>query len=169
MGESTAGNGQILASTELTPVTVAEPYLGMKIEMAAVEQGKDGVVICKLTHATPFEGKATVKLLGLPAKVTTTEIEIDKSTEEINFPISIAADSPKGQHKNLFCYLNIPESNTLIPHNVGHGGVLRIDPPPKKPAPAAPKKEAPKTVAKVVKKEKPLSRLEKLRLEAKNK
>ena len=90
--------------------------------MAAVEQGKDGGVICKLTHATPFEGKATVKLLGLPAKVTTTEIEIDKSTEEINFPISIAADSPKGQHKNLFCYLNIPESNTLIPHNVGHGG-----------------------------------------------
>ena len=79
MGESTASNGQILASTELTPVTVAEPYLGMKIEMAAVEQGKDGVVICKLTHATPFEGKATVKLLGLPAKVTTTEIEIDKS------------------------------------------------------------------------------------------
>ena len=53
MGESTAGNGQILASTELTPVTVAQPYLGMKIEMAAVEQGKDGVVICKLTHATP--------------------------------------------------------------------------------------------------------------------
>ena len=169
MGESSAGNGQILASTELTPVTVAEPYLGMKIEMAAVEQGQDGLVICKLTHATPFEGKATVKLLGLPAKVTTSEIEIDKTTEEINFPITIAKDSPKGQHKNLFCYLNIPEANTLIPHNVGHGGVLRIDPPPKKPAPATPKKEKPKTIAKVVKKEKPLSRLEKLRLEAKKK
>ena len=55
MEESNAGNGQILASTELTPVTVAEPYLGMKIEMAAVEQGQDGLVICKLTHATPFE------------------------------------------------------------------------------------------------------------------
>jgi hypothetical protein len=54
---------------------------------------------------------------------------------------------------------------------VGHGGVLRIDPPPKKPAPkpAPVKKEEPKAVAKAPPKPKPLSRLEKLRLEAKNK
>lgn len=169
MGESDAGKGQILASSNLTPVTVAEPYLGMKIEMAAVEQGQDGSVICKLTHATPFEGKATIKLLGLPAKVTAPEMEIDKGMTEISFPIKIAADSPKGQHKNLFCHLNIPQSETLIPHNVGHGGVLRIDAPPKKPAPKPVKKEAPKVVAKVKPKAKPLSRLEKLRLEAKNK
>ncbi|MEC8906732.1 MAG: hypothetical protein VX407_06265 [Verrucomicrobiota bacterium] len=88
---------------------------------------------------------------------------------EISFPIKIAADSPKGQHKNLFCHLNIPQSETLIPHNVGHGGVLRIDAPPKKPAPKPVEKEAPKVVAKVKPKAKPLSRLEKLRLEAKNK
>ena len=169
MGESDAGKGQILASSNLTPVTVAEPYLGMKIEMAAVEQGQDGSVICKLTHATPFEGKATIKLLGLPAKVTAPEMEIDKGMTEISFPIKIAADSPKGQHKNLFCHLNIPQSETLIPHNVGHGGVLRIDAPPKKPAPKPVEKEAPKVVAKVKPKAKPLSRLEKLRLEAKNK
>tara|TARA_B110000116_G_scaffold259686_1_gene262036 strand:- start:1469 stop:2110 length:642 start_codon:yes stop_codon:yes gene_type:complete len=171
MGESDAGKGQILASSNLTPVTVAEPYLGIKIEMAAVEQGQDGSVICKLTHATPFEGKAKIKLLGLPAKVTAPEMEIDKGTTEFSFPIKIASDSPKGQHKNLFCHLSIPQSATLIPHNVGHGGVLRIDPPPKKPAPkpAPVKKEAPNVVAKAPPKPKPLSRLEKLRLEAKNK
>ncbi|MEE2808995.1 MAG: PPC domain-containing protein [Verrucomicrobiota bacterium] len=171
MGESDAGKGQILASSNLTPVTVAEPYLGMKIEMAAVEQGQDGSVICKLTHTTPFEGKAKIKLLGLPAKVTAPEMEIDKGTTELSFPIKIATDSPKGQHKNLFCHLSIPQSETLIPHNVGHGGVLRIDPPPKKPAPkpAPVEKEAPKVVAKAPPKPKPLSRLEKLRLEAKKK
>jgi hypothetical protein len=173
MGESDAGKGQILASSALVPITIAEPYLGMKIEMAAVEQGKSGAVVCKLTQSTPFEGKAKVKLLGLPAKVSSPEIEIDKTTTEISFPVSIAPDSPKGQHKNLFCHLTIPVAGTSIPHNVGHGGVLRIDPPPKKPAPkAAPKpeqKEKPATVAKIEPPKKPLSRLEKLRLEAKNK
>ncbi|MFP6872226.1 MAG: PPC domain-containing protein [Verrucomicrobiales bacterium] len=173
MGESDAGKGQILASSALVPITIAEPYLGMKIEMAAVEQGKAGAVICKLTQSTPFEGKAKVKLLGLPAKVSAPEIEIDKTTTEISFPVTIAPDSPKGQHKNLFCHLTIPAADTSIPHNVGHGGVLRIDPPPKKPAPkAAPKpekEEKPATVAKAEPPKKPLSRLEKLRLEAKNK
>ncbi len=173
MGESDAGKGQILASSSLIPITVAEPYLGMKIEMAAVEQGKDGQVVCKLTQSTPFEGKAKVKLLGLPAKVNAPEIEIDKTTTEISFPVTIATDSPKGQHKNLFCHLTIPAADTIIPHNVGHGGVLRIDPPPKKPAPkptpAPEKKTPPATVAKAPPVKKPLSRLEKLRLEAKNK
>lgn len=173
MAEADAGNGQILASSELIPLTVAEPYLGIKIEMAAVEQGKEGQVLCKLTQATPFEGKAKVKLLGLPAKVVAPEIEIDKTTTEISFPVTIAPDSPKGQHKNLFCHLTIPAANTFIPHNVGHGGVLRIDPPPKKPAPkptpAPEKKTEPATVAKAPPTKKPLSRLEKLRLEAKNK
>ena len=173
MGESNAGKGQMLASSALIPLTVAEPYLGMKIEMAAVEQGKGGQVVCKLTQATPFEGKAKVKLLGLPAKVSAPEIEIDKTTTEISFPVTIAPDSPKGQHKNLFCHLTIPAADTIIPHNVGHGGVLRIDPPPKKPAPKpapAPEKKTPAvTVAKAPPTKKPLSRLEKLRLEAKSK
>jgi hypothetical protein len=173
MAESDAGKGQILASSALIPLTVAEPYLGMKIEMAAVEQGKEGQVLCKLTQATPFEGKAKVKLLGLPAKVVAPEIEIDKTTTEISFPVTIAPDSPKGQHKNLFCHLTVPAANTIIPHNVGHGGVLRIDPPPKKPAPKptpTPEKKKPApTVAKATPAKKPLSRLEKLRLEAKSK
>ena len=173
MGESDAGKGQILASSPLVPLTISEPYLGMKIQMAAVEQGKAGQVVCKLTQSTPFEGKAKVKLLGLPAKVSAPEIEIDKTTTEISFPVSIAPDSPKGQHKNLFCHLTIPAAGTTIPHNVGHGGVLRVDPPPKKatpkPSPKPETKTAPPAVAKAAPPKKPLSRLEKLRLDAKNK
>ena len=114
MGESDAGKGQVLASSDLTPLTVAEPYVGMKIEMAAVEQGKPGVVLCKLDHHKTFEGKAKVKLLGLPAKVTAPELEIDKTTSELNFQLTTAADSPKGQHKNLFCHLTIPEATYNI-------------------------------------------------------
>ncbi|MGI9242918.1 MAG: PPC domain-containing protein, partial [Verrucomicrobiales bacterium] len=167
MAESNAGQGQILAATALTPITVAPPYVSTKIEMAAVEQGKPGVVLCTMENLKPFEGKAKVQLYGLPAKTTTVEQEITSDTKEIRFPITTASDSPKGQHKNLFCHIEIPESGTSIPHNTGHGGVLRIDPPPPAPKQAPePKKETPKVADAKPAKAKPLSRLEKLRQEA---
>jgi len=167
MAESDAGQGQILAATALTPITVAPPYVSTKIEMAAVEQGKPGVVLCTLENLKPFEGSAKVQLYGLPAKTTTVEQEITKETTEIRFPITTADDSPKGQHKNLFCHIEIPEAGTTIPHNTGHGGVLRIDPPP--PAPKKtpePKQETPQVAEAKPAEAKPLSRLEKLRQEA---
>lgn len=169
MAESDAGQGQILAATALTPITVAPPYVGTKINMAAVEQGKPGEVICNLENLKPFEGTAKIQLVGLPAKTTTVEQEITKDTQEVRFPINTEGDSPKGQHKNLFCHIEIPEAGTTIPHNTGHGGVLRIDPPP--PAPKEtpePAKEEPKAEVAEAKEApaKPLSRLEKLRQEA---
>lgn len=168
IGEGDAGQGTVLASSGLIPVTVAAPYLGMKIEMAAIEQGKSGPVLCKLEWTKPFEGKARATLQGLPGKAEAPALEITKDQTEISFPVTTAPDTPAGQHKQLFCYLEIPEAGAVIPHNVGHGGVLRVDTPPPAPAepvvaeaatPAAP--AAPEAPA-----EKQLSRLEKLRLEA---
>ncbi len=170
MGESDAGQGQIIASTALTPLTIATPYVGTKIELAAVEQGKEGAVVCKLEQLKPFEGPAKIRLVGLPAKVEAPEKEFTKDMTEIAFPITTAVDTPNGQHKTLFCYIEIPESGQVIPHNAGQGGVLRVDPPPPPrkdapPAPPEPKKEEPKVAEAAP--PKPLSRLEKLRLEAK--
>ncbi len=165
MAESDAGSGQILTSSALVPVTVAEPYLGLKLEMAAAEQGKPGVMIGTLEHFKPFEGSAKIRLHGLPGKVVAEELEITKDTAELRFPFTTAPDSPAGQHKNVFAHIAIPESGTAIPHNIGHGGVLRLDPPP--PAPKEPAE--PKPAAEVAENQpaaKPLSRLEKLRQEA---
>ena len=163
MAESDAGQGQILAATALTPINVTAPYTSAKLNMAAIEQGKAGEMICTIENLKPFKGKAKIQLYGLPAKTTTTELEFTEDTKELRFPITTTADSPKGQHKNLFCHIQIPEASTTIPHNTGHGGVLRIDPPP-----PAPKKKAPTKVAKAKPAAtKPLSRLEELRQEKK--
>ena len=61
--------------------------------------------------------------------------------------------------------MRVPFSGYLVAHSVGQGGQIRLDNPPPKPkvASAAPKPSAPKPV---VKKDKPLSRLEQLRLAA---
>ncbi|MFK7850265.1 MAG: PPC domain-containing protein [Akkermansiaceae bacterium] len=168
MAESDAGQGQILAASALTPITVAPPYISTKLAMTAIEQGKPGEIICTVENLKPFKGKAKIQLYGLPAKTTTTEQEITKDTKEIRFPITTAPDSPKGQHKNLFCHIEVPEAGTTIPHNTGHGGVLRIDPPPPVAKDPAPKKVDPKVAAAPKPAAaKPLSRLEQLRQEKK--
>ena len=83
------------------------------------------------------------------------------------FNVTTNPKTPVGQHGTLFCQLTVMQDGQPVIHNLGRGGVLRIDPPP-----LAKKGEAPK--AAVAQKPqaptaKPLSRLEKLRLEAQQK
>jgi hypothetical protein len=166
-GESDAGQGLITASSPLQDLTVAPPYLTMKIEMGAVEQGKSGELLCKLEHAKAFVGKAKLTLFGLPAKAVTTEKEIAAGETEVRFPVTAAPDTPAGKHQNLFVNCVLLENGVPVPHIIGQGGVIRVDPPPPAPPPAkmeqpvaqaapAPAPAAPAAA-------KPLSRLEQLR------
>ncbi len=168
LGEADTPSGRVLVSTGLTTLTVAPPFLELKIEMAAIEQGKPGSVLCTLTHHQAFEGKARAVLYGLPHLVTTQVCELTKDDTQLVFPIQSDPTSPAGKHQQLFCQLFVPQNGTEILHNLGHYGVLRIDPPPPPetlaaappppptPAPAAPDQPAPK----------PLTRLEQLRQQA---
>jgi hypothetical protein len=171
MAESDGPKGPVIASSALTNITIEPPFVGSKIELAAVEQGKGGTIICKLEQLKPFEGNATIRLVGLPAKTEVTQMNFTKADTELLFPVMTATDTPNGQHKNIFCYVEIPQAGQMIPHNIGHGGVFRVDPPPppKKDAPPKPKEEPKIVEAAPPAPPKPLSRLEKLRLEAKQK
>jgi hypothetical protein len=53
LGSAPGGNGTACASTALCPLTVAPPYIAMKIEMTAVEQGKEANVVGKLDTSSP--------------------------------------------------------------------------------------------------------------------
>ncbi len=165
LGETTLNGGTIFNAAPFAELTVAPPYLTMKMEMGAAEQGKPGEMFCTLEVAKSFTGPAKINLFGLPAKVSTIEKTFTAADKEIRFPITTAPDSPAGKHQNLFCQAIIMENGTPIPHTIGQGGVFRIDPPPPAPPPAA---AAPAEVAKVETpppppSAKPLSRLEQLR------
>jgi pre-peptidase len=169
-GEAESGRGQVFASTALTPLTVTPPFLNLKLDLAATEQGKPVQVVAHLEPVTPFEGKAVVKLHGLPPKCSAPDQEIAASDTSVVFEVATAADTPAGKHTSLFCEVDVVKEGETIVHYLGGGGTLRVDPPapPKPVAAAAPQKqEAPKPPAE--KKAKPLSRLEQLRLEAKQK
>jgi hypothetical protein len=163
LGVADAGKGPMWVSSQFATLEVAAPFVVANIERGAVEQGKETDLLVKFQHLTPFEGKAKVRLLGLPFKVTTSEQEITKETKELLFKLTTDKASPAGLHRNLFCQVLITKNGEPILANTGYSE-LRIDVPIVKTAPAKP----PPGGAKPPPKGPPpkrLSRLEKLRLE----
>ena len=162
LGEADTPQGPVLVSTTLVPLKIAEPYLGMTMDMAATEQGKPTTMICKVEYTGTFTGNATAELFGLPHGAKAPPVSFPHGQAEVHFPVEIAADATVGKHTALFCRVNVPENGQTILHQVGQGGTLRIDKPaadaPPPPPPVAQATPAPAPAA-----EKPLSRLEQLR------
>ena len=165
LGETAINGGTVFNAAPFTEITIAPPYLTMKMEMGATEQGKPGEIFCTIEVAKTFTGPAKINLFGLPAKVTTIEKEFTATDKEVRFPVTTQTDSPVGKHQNLFCQAVIMENGFPIPHTIGGGGVFRVDAPPPAAAvtaPAAPilaQAGAPAAPPAL----KPLSRLEQLR------
>ncbi len=174
IGSANVG-GAAWASSKLTPLTIADSFVKLEIQRASAEQGEETQVYCKLNLTTPFEGVAKARLLGIPPKVATTELEFNKDTKEISFLVKTEAASPVGKH-NLVCEIEIIANGESIVHRAGTCQ-LQIDKPlpvvaakptptPKPAAAPAAKPAAAPAVANKPK-PKPLSRLQKLRLAAK--
>lgn len=169
-GNATVGDGPVWVATPFATLNVAEPRFHVQAQSTSVELGQKTEVFCKVQSVAPFEGKAKVELLGLPHKVSSVIAEVAHGTEEFSFPLQVAADSPAGHHKGIFCRVTIVENGEPMVHATG-GTELRLD----KPLP--PPKPRPQEVAKPVEKPKPpppppapapkkqLTRLEKVRLE----
>ena len=85
--------------------------------------------------------------------------------KEVVFPVTTDPESPTGQHKSLFCSLEVTVNGETIQHTVTDLGTLRIDPPAKKELASAKPAEAPKPAPAPSAETKRLSRLEQLRLE----
>lgn len=162
-GEAVTDQGLVRVSSKFVDLKVAEPFVQLSLAMAATNPGKNTTVLATVEQLESFSGEARVILQALPHGVKSSEIKITEKSGEISFPLEVAADARKGKHSNLFCQVIITQNGHPIPHNVGHGGTLRIDPPPpapkKKPETEATPVKAPPTEAP----KKPLSRLEQLR------
>jgi hypothetical protein len=167
IGQAPVVNGPLWVSSQLATLEVAPPLLVFTMQRAAAEQGQNTAIPIKIQHATPFEGKAKVKLIGLPPKVEAPELEITKETTELEIPLTLDKASPVGQHRNLFCQVIVMQNGEPIVHSTGKSE-LRIDAPlPAKvavtPTPAKP--TTPTATQPTTAPPKRLSRLEQLRLE----
>ena len=168
---SASFGGTAWAASQMATLDVAEPYIGIALQRASVELGKETEIVAEIQILKELSAPAKVQLVGLPHKVTTPELEITKDTKELVFKVKTETDSPAGNHKNIFCKVVVTENAESITHARLGSTELRVDKPLPKPVAAPPKKEEPKVVAKKEAPkppaEKRLTRLEKLRLEAK--
>ena len=124
-------DGELFVSSQLAPLTVGEPFLTATMEKAACEAGKSTNIIVKLEQKIPFEGKATIRIVGLSDKVTVAEKEITKDDKEVIFPVKVDASCSTGSQRNLFCSVLVKKDGEIIPHNVAPGGSFRVVPPKK--------------------------------------
>lgn len=162
--------GNSFASSQMATLEVTEPYINLALQRSSVELGQETELVATVEILKDLAAPAKVQLVGLPHKVTAEPMEITKDTKELVFKVKTEAGSPAGNHKNIFCSVVVTENNETITHSRVGSTELRVDKPLPKPVAKAPKKATPKPVAKAAAKppaEKRLTRLEKLRLDAK--
>ncbi|MDG1897768.1 MAG: PPC domain-containing protein [Fuerstiella sp.] len=170
LGSANVG-GSAWVSSQMATLEVAEPYVGLAIQRASVELGQETEIVAEVSILKDLAAPAKVQLVGLPHKVTAPALEITKDTKELVFKVKTEADSPAGNHKNIFCQVVVTVNNEPITHARVGGTELRVDKPLPKPVAAPAKKPEPKPAAVAAAPKPPvvkrLTRLEKLRLEAK--
>ncbi len=128
VGHAQVDGGQVYVSAQLARIEIASPFLGGKIHKLKVNTGNPATLIVDLEPLKPFDGKAKIRLAGLPEKITAPEMEIDKDTRQISFPLTVDAKCAPGSAKNLFCAVTVMQNGQPIPHNIASGGILRITP-----------------------------------------
>jgi hypothetical protein len=127
-----AGQGEVWTSSRLVPLTVSKPFVGVHLDRASTVQGSPVAITCHFDQNTPFDGQATVRLMGLPEKVTAPDIQITSADTQAVFNVTTDPTATPGNHRDLFCEVTIIKNGVKIVANTGEGGSLRIDPAPRK-------------------------------------
>ena len=131
LGHAKVDDGQVYVSSPLCDLEVATPFLSGKIETVWINPGKSGKLTVSLQQAKPFDGKASLRLCGLPDKITAQSREITKDDSEAVFEVTVAAACAPSTIKNLFCAVEVTQGGQTIPHNIAQGGILRVTLPKK--------------------------------------
>jgi len=125
------GGGTVWVSSQLANLEIGPSVLAGKIETVSVSPGQSAKLICKLEPKEPFDGKATIKLMGLPDKVTASEVQITKDDKEAVFELTVDPNCGTGSHRALFCNLTFKKNAETVSQAFARDGILRIVPPKK--------------------------------------
>jgi len=141
LGHATVEGGQVYVSTQPAKLEVAAPFVTGKMETLWISPGKTGKLTVNLQQQKAFEGKAKIRLAGLPERVTALEKEISSGDQEVVFDVAVDEKCGTGSHKNLFCAVDVKQGEEIIPHVIATGGILRIVPAKKATTTVTAKKE----------------------------
>ena len=146
LGSSTVNGGTAYASTQLADIEVAPAFVSGKIIQTNTLVGTSVKLRCELEQKTPFEGKAEIKLVGLPSGVSAAPKFITKDDKMVIFDLNTATNATKGMHRSVFCSMSLTLNGQTVAQSLAAGGAIRLDVPrtlvaDAKPAAAAPAKK----------------------------
>jgi hypothetical protein len=123
------GAGRVRVSTEMVDITTAEPFVELASEPESVRRGERKRFTWTVRQKSPFEGNASVKLVGLPKGVSVVEPlpVITKDSKDVAFEIEASDEALMGAVKGLACEVIVQAAGQEI-HQRSGSGTLRIDP-----------------------------------------
>lgn len=162
---SVAGNE---IASEPVMLDIQDKLFNFTFPKTSAELSAEATVLVEVEVMREFAGVGELEILGMPAGVVCEQSkqEVKADTEQLAFKVKIEDSARVGQHKSIVARATITSPEGVIQQTLGTG-ILQIDKP--LPAPVAKKEEAkPKPAASPAKPkpavEKPLSRLEQLRM-----
>lgn len=128
IAECNLPTGQVLVSSKLFKLKVADAFFQFAFKPAAVEQGNATDLLITVTPNTEFPGNAKVELLGLPAEAVAEPIEFNKDATEVSFKVQTTDKTPAGRHKALNFQAVVMVDGEKVTHAFGPAE-LRVDTP----------------------------------------
>ena len=123
------GTGRIRVSSDIVDLTIAEPFVELTSQPESVRRGERKKYVWTVSQKSPFEGQASVKLLGLPKGVTVALPlpTLSSASKELTFEIEATGEALLGSVRGLTCEVVVTAGGQEIRQRSG-SGTLRIDP-----------------------------------------
>jgi hypothetical protein len=123
------GTGRIRVSSEIVDLSIAEPYVELASQPESIRRGERKKYVWSIQQKSPFEGAATVRLLGLPKGVSVIEPQptLTRDSRQIAFEIEATNEALLGSVRGIGCEIMVRAAGQEIRQRTGNG-TLRIDP-----------------------------------------
>jgi len=121
--------GEVRLSSDLHPLQISDRLIALTLEMATTAQGQNTAMVANLNTLQDYKGEATISLEALPHGVKATPQKITKDLKKISIPLTVSGEVRRGRHRNIFARVTVPSGEHHIIHQLGHGGVLRVNRP----------------------------------------
>ena len=120
---------QICVSSQIVELTVAEPFVELASQPESIRRGERKRFAWRVQHKSPFEGPASVRLLGLPKGLRVVEPlpVITNESREFAFEVEATDEALLGAVKDLSCEVTVQVAGQEV-HQRSGKGTLRIDP-----------------------------------------
>ncbi len=128
-GDTNLGSERIRVSSEVVPIQVADPFLSLASEPQSLRRGEKIKYRWTIRQLRPFEGQASVQMLGLPVGVTAVGPPpvIDRNSTEVELELAANDEALLGLVSDLQCDVRFTVADEEIHLRTGSGKV-RIDP-----------------------------------------